>query len=252
MSEFCLKSLRRSLGSLKVKMIVLLDSCPPEYMSLFKKYFTSEELDLISLDHCGNHGTFKMQIELLLKQKYSELVYFAEDDYFYLPDEFEQMVLFAKNCPEAHFVTPYDHNDYYFMDFHVTLNKNILFYGNKHWQTAATTCLTFLTSKKVLAKTKNVFMTYFKGNLDNAVWISLTKSHILNPFAVLRYFFRWLGGEKLFLGMIKNSWIHCWKQNLFGKKWRLWVPVPAVGTHLESGTLSPGIPWKEIFEKEMV
>ena len=35
LSELCLKSFRDSLGSLKVKMFVLLDNCPPSYEDLF-------------------------------------------------------------------------------------------------------------------------------------------------------------------------------------------------------------------------
>ena len=37
LSELCLKSFKDSLGSLKVRMFVLLDDCPPSYEDLFKQ-----------------------------------------------------------------------------------------------------------------------------------------------------------------------------------------------------------------------
>ena len=44
----------------------------------------------------GNRGTFGLQLDILLKQADSEMVYFAEDDYFYLPGQFFRMLDFLK------------------------------------------------------------------------------------------------------------------------------------------------------------
>jgi hypothetical protein len=92
LSEFCLKSFKNSLGNLKVKMFVLLDNCPSKYKDLFLKYFDAENLNFIELDGIGNQSTFSLQIKLLLNQNFSEIIYFAEDDYFYLPNQFSDMI----------------------------------------------------------------------------------------------------------------------------------------------------------------
>ena len=113
LSEICLRSFRESLGSLKVKMWVLLDNCPPEYGALFLKYFDEKNLKLIKLGGIGNQATFGLQLELLANQKDSEIIYFVEDDYLFLPNQFAEMIYFLKFHSDVHFVSPYDHPDYY-------------------------------------------------------------------------------------------------------------------------------------------
>jgi hypothetical protein len=49
MSDFCLWSLKKSLGDLNVKLIVHLDKCPPEYKTMFLKYFNEKDIDFIEL-----------------------------------------------------------------------------------------------------------------------------------------------------------------------------------------------------------
>ena len=88
LSEICLRSFKQSLGSLRAKIWVLLDQCPEDYADLFLKYFSREDLSLIRLPGIGNQATFGKQIDILLQQTDSNLVYFAEDDYVYLPDQF--------------------------------------------------------------------------------------------------------------------------------------------------------------------
>ncbi len=112
LSDLCLKSLKNSLGSLKVKLYILLDNCPPKYEDLFKKYFKNEDLNLIRLKGIGNKGTFYLQLKILTEQNDAENVYLAEDDYCYLPNQFQKMVYLLRRDPEVDFITPYDHSDY--------------------------------------------------------------------------------------------------------------------------------------------
>ncbi|MEI7826511.1 MAG: glycosyltransferase family 2 protein [Euryarchaeota archaeon] len=233
LSELCLKTFKESLGSLNVKMFVLLDNCPPSYEDLFKRYFDAQDLELIRLNGVGNRATFGMQINILLDQRVSEIVYFAEDDYLYLPDQFESMVEFLQE-EQVDFVSPYDHLDYYELDLHSQKNF-IKLHNDKHWRTAASTCLTFLTTKTKLVKTQNVFRSYTKGNDDVSLWLSLTKHKLSNPLVILKYY-RTNGH---FFGIILNAWHFCWRQILFGKRRNLWVPIPSIATHLESEHLAP-------------
>jgi hypothetical protein len=43
--------------------------------------------------------------------------------------------------------------------------------------------------------------------------------------------------------MIAKAWLYGWPQILFGKRMKLWVPVPGLATHLDSKALSPSIDW---------
>lgn len=233
LSEFCLKSFKNSLGDLKAKIFVLLDGCPPEYGDLFKKYFDDADLELIPLEGVGNFATFGLQIKILLEQNFSDIVYFAEDDYFYMPDQFSEMVEFLKENDDVDFVSPYDHADDYTLTLHQHPDQ-VKATSKRHWKTASSTCLTFLTDKETLRKTKEIFETYTKGNRDASLWFSLTKYNLFNPFALFRN-----RRENLYTTVVWEAWRETPRQVLFGNKWQLWTPLPTIGIHLESDFLPP-------------
>jgi hypothetical protein len=244
LSELCLKSFKDSLGSLKVKMFVLLDNCPPSYEDLFKRYFGERDLEFIRLNGVGNRATFDMQIDILLDQNFSEIVYFAEDDYLYLPHQFESVVKFLQEESHVDFVSPYDHLDYYLDEIH-KYKSQIRFFGDRHWRTVAGTCLTFLTTRSVLRSTRNVFKTYASRNTDGGIWLSLTKYQVFSPFAIAKHV-RHLNDKKMrgkLIDMIGFAWLFCWRQVIFGKRWKVWVPIPGIATHMESNYLAPTFSW---------
>ncbi len=245
LSELCLKSFKDSLGSLKIKMWVLLDNCPPDYETLFRKYFDDEDLVMINLPGIGNNGTFRKQTELLLEQTDSEYVYFAEDDYFYLPGAFEEMYHFARETG-ADCVTPYDHKDLYTMDLH-RYRSRITAWGTRHWRDVSASCMTFLTTKKLLSKTKNIFLSYSRRNDDASMWMSMTKMKVFNPALYLKYLFK---DRRMFKVLLK-IWFFGWRQVFFHRKVVLWSPMPAVATHMESNFLSPGRDWNELFKNSL-
>jgi hypothetical protein len=243
LAELCLSSFKKSLGDVRAKLWVLLDGCPDEYEGLFRKYFDAKDLVFISLTKAGNVATFAKQLEILLGQEESDLVYFAEDDYFYLPGKFSCMIEFLLGHEDAHFVSPYDHLDCYSMELHRE-PKWLKVHGGHHWRTAASTCLTFLTDKETLRKTEAVFSEYKRPSLDCSIWLSLSKRRVFNPF----FFGRHLVRERLFSKIILKSWLYCWRQILFGRRWKLWVPIPGLATHLDVNALSPNVDWRGLME----
>lgn len=245
LSEICLRSLKRSLGDLRVKLWVLLDECPKEYEDLFRQYFAKEDLVLLPLTRAGNQATFERQIDLLLKQTESEVVYFAEDDYFYLPDQFRCMIDFLLAHQDVHYVSPYDHLDDYTMALHQS-RKRVKAYGAKHWRTAASTCLTFLTRRETLRQTEQVFRGYKRRSFDCSMWLSLTKSRVFDVPFIFTHLFR----EPLSCKIILKAWLYFGRQILFGQRWILWVPLPAVATHLDIRALSPAVDWPKLIEQE--
>ncbi len=244
LAEICLHSFRNSLGSIRVKIWAILDGCQ-EYRALFERYFTAEDLVIVDRDGVGNRATFAEQVEILVSQGDAEYVYFAEDDYLYLPDQFQLMLRFLRSRPDVDFVTPYDHPDCYRLEVHNEPKWLTLSEGH-HWRTAASTCLTFLTRKSTLARYENVFRRYSRRNDDFPLWLSLTKRRVFSPLSLLRYLAQ---GEFYWKALVK-AWLFCWPQILFGKTAKLWVPVPGIATHWCAGLFSPGFDWLSFGQTE--
>lgn len=244
LAELCAASLRKAIGNLKVKIFVIADACPSEYRALFEKYFTPEELIYRDVPATGNGGTFLMQIEQLLEQEYSDLVYFAEDDYFYLESALEPLVEFKRNRADADFVTAYDHPDYYNSELHAYELRPIKD-GSRMWQKVSSTCLTFLTDKSTLESTKKIFFTYAKRNTDFSVWTTITRLGAFRFHAFAKYLFTNFDYFK----MCGKCWLFGWKENIFTKPLNLYASVPALCTHMEKELLSPGVDWRREFER---
>ena len=239
-SDLCLRSFKESLGGLRTKLWVLLDGCPPSYRELFLQYFAAEDLVFINLDHVGNHATFETQINVLLTQQDAEFVYFAEDDYFYLPQQFSRLVRFLEMNPDVHFVSPYDHPDCFRLELHRN-PVSVEVFDHKYWSTAGSTCLTFLTKRETLKRTKSVFQTYSRGNHDCSMWLSLTKTVVFNMSKFCRLAVR--NEHRVQASLLAKAWLYGWRQILFGRRWNLWIPIPGVATHLDAGAIPSSVDW---------
>jgi len=236
-----LETFRESLGDLKIKLWVLLDNCPPPYAELVKSIFPEMPLELIPLGGEGNGATFIRQVAILSGQTDAGLVYFAEDDYLYLPRALECAVKFMRRHPRADFVTLYDHADYYSKYIHRFRGAEFTEDGRR-WRAVASTCLTFIARRDALMESAAVFRT-FPGNPDLGLWLALTKKRIVNPWSWLRSL-----EDGLFCSATHAlAWKYAWRQILFGKRRTLWAPAPSLATHMEIGGLAPGVDWDGIF-----
>lgn len=239
LSEFCLNSFKRALGSLTYKMYILLDGCPNSYKDMFISVMGEENLVFYELNKVGNEATFKMQLDILTKQDDADIVYLAEDDYFYFPDAIEKMVK-AIQTQGVDFLTAYDHLDYYTDKNSVYGKKTELkVIDNLCWRNVVSTCLTFMTTKKNLQKTKDVFMLFSTKELfDASVWLALTKKSIFS-FMLMLF-------DEEAQKRIKEVIRYVWRQYFFGRTYKLFVPVPTLATHMESDFLPPYYDWKKI------
>ncbi len=244
MSEVCIKSLKLALGSLRTKIWVILDNCPPKYKRLFEKNLSAFDIEFLELDGKGNYYTFNKQIEILLNQNYSDIIYFAEDDYLLRPNSLEVAVDFMKNNSNADFLSIYDSLDYYKMNFH-NYKSNQIKFKKIIWKQVSCTTLSFMTKKTILNETKDVFDTYSKNrNYDSSLWVSLTKKKFFSISSILNFI---LKKDRDLIRFIK-AWIYCWRQIIFGKKYFLWVPEPSLGTHLEEDGISPNFGINELID----
>ena len=245
LADFCLWTLKNSLGTLRAKMFVLLDDCPEEYHDIFLKYFKKKDLVLLDMPGIGNQSTLIKQIELLICQDDAETVFIAEDDYFYFPNQISNMVNLLNNNQNVEFVTPYDHLDYYRLGFHNS-QRRVICHENVHFQTVGTTCLTFLTQKETLLKVRRLFTAYTRHRpfgmwLDASVWLAITGY----PLSSIRTFLRFFK-DKRSLAILFFAGVYNFRQLMFGRKYRLWAPLPTIGTHMESDSLSPGFAWNDV------
>jgi hypothetical protein len=245
LAEICLRSFKESLGSLRIKIWAILDGCPESFADLFRKYFDPGDLVLVPLPAVGNHATFGKQIDILLSQTDSKFVYLAEDDYVYHPKQFGRMISYMNTYKDVDFISPYDHLDCYTLEIH-RRPKWLRVHSGQHWRTAASTCLTFLTRKETLASNEANFRTYCRRNYDCSLWLSMTKFSIFNPVQTLRFALT----ERWFAKIVAKAWIYGWVQILFGKRALLWVPVPAIATHLDARALSPNFDWHALMNEE--
>ena len=235
-----LQTFKAALGGLKVKLWVILDNCPPAYSTLLTSLFPGPDLEIMATDKkLGNEGTFLKQIDILCSQTAAELVYFAEDDYLYLPGALETAVAFMRRHPEADFSTPYDHPDYHAKYVHRLRGQNFE-EDNHRWRTVASTCLTFMARHQSLLETRTIFATYARKNSDLGLWLALTKTRAVNPWCILRS-----AGDGLFFPASHAlAWRHAWRNILFGPRRQLWAPMPSLATHLDSNGLAPGVNWE--------
>jgi hypothetical protein len=242
LTELGVKSFKESLSVISARIFFILDNCPPAYEDMILRYFSPEDIEFVRCNGIGNLATFGLQMDLLLKQKESEYVFFVEDDYLFLPGSTARALHFLRER-QIKFVTLYDHIDNYTLAIHLQHKYKIVLRDNQHWRTAASTCMTFLTRKKVLIKTKGVFRSYCRGNWDSSLWFALTKKNVLQPSSIGLFF-----SNRMLFKSVLLSWMKTGYQIVFGEKFDLWQPVPSLATHMEITGLAPVIDWQAIAE----
>jgi len=244
LSSLCLRSFKESLGSLKIKLWAILDNCPKEYEDLFTELWPEEDLVLVRCAGAGNAATFGRQIEILTSQNDAEFVYVAEDDFFYLPGRLHLMLDLIRNHPDVDFCSPYDHPDFYNHSFHLH-SMRIKAEQGQAWKTANGTICTFLTRKSIMQEARATLLSYARKNSDAGMWLSLTKQHVLNPYDLLvQPFISPYRGWSL-----ACAWYFNWRQILFGRRYTLWIPVPALATHMVATFLAPYVDWEREFQR---
>jgi hypothetical protein len=222
-------------------MWVLLDGCPSIYEELFRAHFRHDEIEVIHLDGVGNEASFAMQVDLLSGQTEADLVYFAEDDYFYLPGAMVELVEFARKGGVVDFVTPYDHPDRY--EYPTYRQRSLVcHFGGRHWRTTSSTCLTFLASRLSLVENRLLFKAFKRGDDDCAIWQAVTeRSSLFNLYvhaATPRRTKIWL-----------KTWLYGCRKIMFSRSYRLWSPLPSVATHMALPCLAPVVDWYSEFDR---
>jgi len=246
--ELCLKSFKASLGNMRVKVWALLNNCPPEYEALFTQLWPAEDLVIVRYAGISGGETLHEQQRILSEQTDAEIVYLAEDDYYYLPNQFALAVNFLRQNPDADFVTAYDSPDVHFTDLHQCIDETRSVDG-KTWRSSVSTTHCFIAKRTAMIECRPLFDKLFhafpgRPSPDLAMWMALTKKRVFNAWK----FFAWLPAHKYWTASIFLSWFYCWRQILFGRRFTVWTPNPSISTHMDGKLLAPGIDWAKEFQ----
>ncbi len=239
------RSLAASLAGFDgaVRLFVILDGCPS-----FRDFFTEAfapvgnvQISFEDTPSIGNQATYARQFEILLKQTDADYLYFSEDDYIYYGNAFAAMADFL-NQKGVDFITPLDHPDRY---NHALGNKGplrketIRVSRHCHWRTAESSCMTFMTTRRVFAEAQALIATYGTGAMDGTMWVALTKTGVFNPVKILSAALAYiLGLDRPFVFyMPLCAWKHSGIHLLTTRRFSLWQPIPTLAVHLSRTSL---------------
>jgi hypothetical protein len=239
-----LESFVRALGGCSPELLVLLDGCPPEYQLRIRDVVGHLKPTFVPLTMAGNRGSFLAQLDVLLGSK-APVVYFAEDDYVYLPGAFDRGFSLFREGEWADYATLYDHPDVYEGSLH-RYQSEIRIAAGCHWRSVASTCLTFFARRDALVRDRRVFETFARGNYDVSVWMSLTRLPAVGVSSAVRAAMQGDTVSLKALAKVARFGLGRW---LFGPRRQLWSALPSLATHMESSRLAPGVDWDAHFNR---
>lgn len=240
-----LRSFRRALGDLKYHINFILDNCPTNYESIIYSIFDKSNICINNVINGGNVGTFIIQIDSALANKYSDIIYFAEDDYYYTDKSLEHGYNHIIQNPEIDFLTLYFNPDYLEHSIHLPyFDKEV--YKRENWIDVSTTCLTFFARRASLVRAMPHFLTYKKNNYDSSIFLSLTKLGLFSKLLYWNLLKDMFEGKNEVLKIVAKTFLFGFYQVLLGSRYKLVSTTKPIATHLQSDRLSPGADWLEI------
>ena len=233
-------SLARALEAIPCRVVVILDGCPDEYRELMERQFAGLEVEIVETPSIKNRPTFLRQMDILLNVPDDEAVYFAEDDYLYRADAF-RIMLAALEREGVDFVTPLDHPDRYLRLLPEPEPTGSFDIESVRWHPVSSTCLTFLTTRRVLKEAEGFFRSYGGVTSDAGIWLALTHAGLFTfrhtVLAVLRYA---LGLRKSFAEFVPlEAWRRLGGRIISSRKFLLYGPEPSLCAHLCTQSLPP-------------
>lgn len=188
--ELCFANLLKTVTEDKsgtgVHLSVLFDGSEED----LKKDYTPKHIDLLGPAPLGAHTRFhrfhggsqvtawKACLALALEDIRSgtiaddDLLYFLENDYLHRPGWLSALTEFERAQVPWDYLALYDHPDLYMTDMYRSWKSKVVLAGDCHWQTAPSTCWTFITRKKRLLRDKHLLAGMFH---DHHVFFLLTR-----------------------------------------------------------------------------
>lgn len=159
----------------KDMMFLYLDNVKPETdekMTKLVEGIKNEDITIIRTNAGSSAGSFRAVFEHALVQDDDELIYFCEDDYWYLDGSREGL---EEALDRADYVSLYDHVDKYIpasMGGNPFVNNSgcsdfpafIFLTESRHWRTTDSTTMTFATTVRTLKADQDVWRKFTLGN----------------------------------------------------------------------------------------
>lgn len=203
------KSLSMCLRNTDHEVYIIGDNLKDETCLFLKDVFKTENL-LNSQTRLGSGGSLLAASNLVSSFNDDDIIFFAEDDYLFLPEVFHTRLLdFVKFANEAiktpWFIHPTDYPDQYTRSFN---RSYIVQTDSGYWREVSSTTGAFLCR----AKDYILFKSYF---------------------------------DQCFESQDKDGNL----SKIFGKEALCFSPIPSIGTHLHLGTMPRYIDWEAQIKK---
>jgi hypothetical protein len=211
----CLKSFLHAVAPVRdrIRMTFVNDGPMPEdRLAVMREWG-----EVVELAGIGNSPSYRHALGIALASP-SPFVYFAEDDYLYLPEALQEMLTAFEAIPEVDYLSLSDHSDRYIRSDDSRRGYSRLYLaGDRHWRTCESTCMTFGARSETLRRDAWVhrLFTTPRTPRDRKMW-------------------RMILGEKWFFLKLPKR--------------RLASPIPSLATHMEAGGLSPVVDWSALAE----
>ena len=211
-NEACLRNFCNTFFDHIHDIQIIADNCSNETLDMIAKYIDPINIEKVSVGHGA--GTFNLALDMALKWKDDEIVYFVENDYLH-KQQSPNIIKEGLNLG-ASFVSLYDHPDKYLdpskggnpyceggaEDTRVYLTDSC------HWKITNSTTMTFASTVEVLRRTEPILRKY------------TNQGHYPDDF-------------KMFLDLRAQNDL-------------LVTPLPGYATHGETAWLSPLTDWSSI------
>jgi hypothetical protein len=207
--QYCFNNFLKACADVVPNINIICDGKCPAWVWLTEEPY-------MQFENVGNAQSFWRTYNEALKHQDDDWIYFAEDDYIYLPNAMKELQLAIQNLG-VDFITLYDHPGRYehLPEHNLTDGKNtIKLSGSRHWRSSPSTTMTFAASVKALRACHDLFDEWTNRSGFTVSW-------------------------ELFPRV----------QGLKGDKdygFRLMGPIPSLATHCVTGYLSPCIDWEGI------
>jgi hypothetical protein len=164
----------------------------------------------------NDYDSFKKTIDIIKNSNIddNDLIYLLENDYLHV-SEWDCKVIDFFNEKDNDYLSLYDHNDKYFVDYS-DLKSKIIVTKSRHFRTTPSTCGSFITTKKVLI---DDYYAHYNSPTITKTFTNMPVDH----------------AKFLLLKQLKNR--------------NVYTPIPGLSTHCLNGLLSPTIEWSKIINE---
>ncbi len=145
----CLKNFIEVFGSDNLKIIA--DRVNDETKNFVKNY----DVQYTSL---GNAGSLRYTIDQAVESE-ENFIYFAEDDYLYLPTA-KDLILDGFLNSSVDYVSLYDHPDKYGVTYQFGETSKVYRTNKSHWRETQSTCMTFAARRSALKRDLDIWHQY--------------------------------------------------------------------------------------------